>query len=44
MGRACSAKGEKRIAYEILMGKPERKRPLQREERSCLNSIKIDLR
>jgi hypothetical protein len=28
MGRACNTKEEKRNAYEILVGKPEGKRPL----------------
>jgi hypothetical protein len=30
MGRTCSTNGEKRNAYRILMGKPERKRKLGR--------------
>jgi hypothetical protein len=30
MGRACSTNGAKRIAYRILVGKPEGKRPLGR--------------
>jgi hypothetical protein len=28
MGGACSTNGEKKNAYGILVGKPERKRPL----------------
>jgi hypothetical protein len=28
IGRACSTDGEKRNSYRILVGKPERKRPL----------------
>jgi hypothetical protein len=35
--------GEKRNAYRILVGKPEGKRPLGRQRRSWVNSIKIDL-
>jgi hypothetical protein len=30
MGRACGKNGEKRNPYKILVGKPERKRPLGR--------------
>jgi hypothetical protein len=36
--------GEKRIAYRILVGKPERKRPLGRPGRRWVDNIKIDLR
>jgi hypothetical protein len=32
MGRACSTNGEKRNAYRILLGKPEGKRPLGRQD------------
>jgi hypothetical protein len=28
MGRTCSTHGEKRNAYRVLVGNPERKRPL----------------
>jgi hypothetical protein len=41
MGRACSTNGEKRNAYRILVGKPERKRPLGRRRRRWLDNIKI---
>jgi hypothetical protein len=44
MGRACSTNGEKRNAYRILVGKPERKRPLGRPRRMCVDNIKMDLR
>jgi hypothetical protein len=44
MGRACSTNGAKRNAYSILLGKPERKRPLGRPRRRWVNNIKIDLR
>jgi hypothetical protein len=30
MGRVCSTHEEKRTAYRVLVGKPERKRPLGR--------------
>jgi hypothetical protein len=36
--------GEKMSAYRILMGKPERKRPLGRPRRSWVNNIKMDIR
>jgi hypothetical protein len=36
--------GEKRNAYRILVGKPERKRPLRRPRRRWVDNIKIDLR
>jgi hypothetical protein len=36
--------GEKRNAYRILVGKPERKRPLGRPRRRWVNNIKIDFR
>jgi hypothetical protein len=36
--------GDKRTAYRILVGKPERKRPLGRPRRRWVDNIKIDLR
>jgi hypothetical protein len=33
-----------RIAYEILMGKPEGKRPLERPRRMCDDNIEVDLK
>jgi hypothetical protein len=36
--------GEKRIAYRILVGNPEGKRPLGRPRRRWVNDIKMDLR
>jgi hypothetical protein len=36
--------GEKRNAYRILVGKPERKRPLGRQRRRWVDNIKMDLR
>jgi hypothetical protein len=35
---------EKRIAYMILVGKPEGKRPLGRPRRRWVDNIKINLR
>jgi hypothetical protein len=35
--------GEKRNAYRLLVGKPERKRPLGRPRRRWVNNIKMDL-
>jgi hypothetical protein len=41
----CSTNwGEKRNAYRILVGKPERKRPLGRPRRRWVDNIKMDLR
>jgi hypothetical protein len=36
--------GEKRNVYRILVGKPEGKRPLGRQRRKWVDSIKMDLR
>jgi hypothetical protein len=36
--------GETRNAYRILVGKPERKRPLGRPRRRWVGNIKLDLR
>jgi hypothetical protein len=36
--------GEKRNAYRILVGKPERKRPLGRPRRRWVDNIKMNLR
>jgi hypothetical protein len=44
MGKACSMNGAKRIAYRILVGKPEGKRPLGRPRRRWVDNIKIDFR
>jgi hypothetical protein len=35
--------GEKRIAYRILVGKPEGKKPVERRRRRCEHNIEIDL-
>jgi hypothetical protein len=37
-------KGEKKNAYNILMGKPERKRPLGRPRSMCVDNITVVLR
>jgi hypothetical protein len=36
--------GEKRNAYRILVGKPEKKRPLGRTKRRWVDNFKMDLR
>jgi hypothetical protein len=36
--------GETRIAYRILMGKPEGKRPLGRPRRRCVDNFKMSIR
>jgi hypothetical protein len=43
MGGACSTNGQKRNAYRLLVGKPERKRPLGRSRRRWVDNIKLDL-
>jgi hypothetical protein len=35
--------GEKRNSYRLLMGKPERKRPLGRPRRRWVDDIRMDL-
>jgi hypothetical protein len=40
---ACSANGEKRNACKLLVGKPERKRPLGRPRREWVDNVKMDL-
>jgi hypothetical protein len=35
--------GEKRKVYRLLVGMPERKRPLGRPRRGWINNIKMDL-
>jgi hypothetical protein len=43
MGRACSAyEGEERL--EVLVGKPEGRRPLRRHRRGWEDNIKINIR
>jgi hypothetical protein len=42
MGRACSINDEKRNAYRIFVGKPERKRPLGRPSCRWADNIIIN--
>jgi hypothetical protein len=35
--------GEKRNAYRLLVGKPEGKRPLERQRRRWVDNIRMDL-
>jgi hypothetical protein len=44
MGGACGAHGEVRNAYNILVGKPEGRRPLGRPRQRWEYNIKMDLR
>jgi hypothetical protein len=44
VGRHVARIGEKRNAYRILVGKPERRRPLGRPKRRWVDNIKMDLR
>jgi len=43
MGWACSAYGEGRGVYRVLVGKPERKRPLGRPRRRWKDNINMDV-
>jgi hypothetical protein len=43
MGRACRTYGGERGSYRILVGKPERKRPLGRPRRRLEDFIKMNL-
>jgi hypothetical protein len=43
MGRACSAYGEKRGLYRVLLAKPEGKRSLVRPSHRCEDNIMMDL-
>jgi hypothetical protein len=43
MGGACSADGEERGMYRVLVGKSEGKRPLVRPRRRWEDNIKMDL-
>jgi hypothetical protein len=43
MGGACSAYGERREVYRVLVGKPEGKRPFDRPRCRWENNIKMDL-
>jgi hypothetical protein len=44
MGGACSACGEGRVVYRVLVGKPEGRRPLVRPRRRWEDNIRMDLR
>jgi len=43
MGGACSTMEDTRGVYRVLVGKPERKRPLGRPKHRWENDIKLDL-
>jgi hypothetical protein len=43
MGGTCSADGEERGVYRILVGKPEGKRPLRRPRHRWEDNIRMDL-
>jgi hypothetical protein len=43
LDKACSTNKEKRNAYRILVGKPERKRPLRRPRSRWVDIIKTNL-
>jgi hypothetical protein len=43
MGGACSADGEEKGVYRVLVGKPEGKNPLERPSRRWEGNIRMDL-
>jgi hypothetical protein len=43
MGGACSAMGEGRHAYRVLVGNPKGNKPLGRPRRKWEDNIKVDL-
>jgi hypothetical protein len=43
MGRACSTNGEKRIAYKVLVVKPEGKTPLRRPRHRWVDNIELEI-
>jgi hypothetical protein len=43
MGGVCSADGEERGVYRVLVGKPEGKRPLGRPRHRWEDNIRMDL-
>jgi len=43
MGGTCSFMGEGRVVFSVLVGKPEKKRPLGRPWRRLEDNIKMDL-
>ena len=42
MGGSCSAYGERRDVYRVLVGEPEGKRPVGRRRRRWEDNIKMD--
>jgi hypothetical protein len=44
MGGACSAYGEGKGVYKVLVGKPEGRRPLERPRHRWEDNIRMDLR
>jgi len=44
MGGACSTIGKRKGVYRILVGEPERKRPIGRHRRRWEDNIKMDLK
>jgi hypothetical protein len=43
MDRTCSTDGDKWNAYRLLVGKPERKRPLEKPICGWMDNIKMDV-
>jgi len=43
-GHVVARKGDRRGAYRVLVGKPERRSPLERPRRKWENDIEMDLK
>jgi hypothetical protein len=43
VGVTCSTNGEKSNGYRLLVGNPERKRPIGRPRQRWINNVRMDL-
>jgi hypothetical protein len=44
MGKACGTHGEKRNTYSVLVGKPERKKPIGTFRRRWEDNVKMNVK